>query len=399
MPCLKLSNNKLLPPNQRASDVAAKAVEGIADIQQQKTDAAFRVQGIQCVVYHRLNQGRKCSCQAHSQKLKSRLNENGEADRGFINNLLVGSEFGVVDYTPSPSVSSQGLSFEGPSSSEIPMLWNQVSNATQLEEEEVGDNGVVTKEQLEDQYDGFDPYALSFGDSACPLCFGTGFVNGFSVYNGLRTVVPCDDMNIGALGILHVDKYPFVAESSFFEFSLTLPRGFVGLDAFRLMNGWDVVRCQLFLDDEPATYKRILECADGKIHKVTGKFNEVQKFTHFEFQVNLSVKSSYIEFPKMQSEPRMDLLDPTSDFQLLLSPDIPHIGQRDIICDCLYGHALLVQDQSWLNTRMRQMISGWEVNVRVVQPQEVYFNLPRRKLTRTKDQTVNPVIGNIGNRP
>ena len=45
MPVLNLSNNQLLPPNQRAADVAAKAVEGIAKIQQQKINAAFHVQG------------------------------------------------------------------------------------------------------------------------------------------------------------------------------------------------------------------------------------------------------------------------------------------------------------------------------------------------------------------
>lgn len=66
MPVLHLSNNDLIPSNQRNSDVAAFAVEGIAAIQQQKTNAAFHVQGVQCILYRRLNTGMRCSCQTQN---------------------------------------------------------------------------------------------------------------------------------------------------------------------------------------------------------------------------------------------------------------------------------------------------------------------------------------------
>ena len=104
MPVLKLTNNQLLPANQRASDVAAFAVEGIADVQQQRINAAFHVQGVQALIYHRLNNGRKCSCQSHMHKLGARLNKDGTANPGLINELLTGVQFGTVQYTPSKNV-------------------------------------------------------------------------------------------------------------------------------------------------------------------------------------------------------------------------------------------------------------------------------------------------------
>ena len=102
MPVLNLSNNQLLPPNQRAADVAAKAVEGIAKVQQQKINAAFHVQGIQCILYHHLSSGKKCSCQSSSHKLNARLGKDGKASFGLINQLLTGGQFGVSDYDGSP---------------------------------------------------------------------------------------------------------------------------------------------------------------------------------------------------------------------------------------------------------------------------------------------------------
>ena len=399
MPVLNLTNNGLLPANQRASDVASFAVEGIVPVQQQRINAAFRVQGVQAVIYHRINQGKKCTCQSHGKSLNTRLNTSGNADPALINELLTGKRFGTSRYTPQPQNDTFGIVYTPlngePTSADLPRLWNDVTNPTH--QEEVGDNGVSNIDSLEDMYNGFDESALTFGDTNCPVCFGTGYVGGYVVYNGCRTVVPCNDMDLGS-GILNFQDYPNSCDSLTFSFPLVLPKGVVSIDCFRLRNTWDTVNCALYIDDIPVTTAVVKAKCDGGIHKVSGKFNTITKFTHFEFQANLSTKSAYVEFPKLAKSSRLDILDSTDNFQLLLSPDIPTIEKRDIICDCMHNKCLYVQDTTWLNTRQRQML-GWELNVRVVQPQESVFNLPRRKPVRTRNQTVNPVIGNITNRP
>ena len=261
----------------------------------------------------------------------------------------------------------------------------------------VGDDGVHRNTDLVDEYNGFDYDYATFGDHACPICFGHGYVGGYSVYNGYRKVIPCEDMNIGGTGILNVETSPYSASSQQLSFEITLPKGVVAIDACRLLNNWDVVPAQGTIDGLPMSPVVIRAKCDGKKHLIAYHFKEPTNFTHFEFQVNLSKKSAYLEFPKLSKNQRMDIIDRLDDFQLLLSPDIPTIDQEDVICDCMLGKAYYVQNTSWLNTRERQML-GWECNVRVVQPQEAFNHLPRRYRTKTRNMTVNPVIGNIGRR-
>ena len=261
----------------------------------------------------------------------------------------------------------------------------------------VGDNTVSRDTVVDDEYNGFDPSMLTLGDYSCPVCFGSGYVGGYSLYNGSRIVIPCDDMNLHG-GILNVENYPFSASAEYIEFSVVLPKGAIQIDSFRLLNNYDIVPCKILVDNQPINNSVLLSLCDGKLHRVSAKFNKITDFTHFEIQINQSVKSSYIEFPKLSKGSDLHLLDSTDSFQLLLSPDIPIIDRRDIITDTLYNKAYYVMDTSWLNTRQKQSL-GWEINVRVIQPQESFYNLPRRYRAKRKDATVLPVIGNIGNRP
>ena len=406
MPVLNLSNNQLLPANQRASDVAAKAVEGIAKVEQQRLNAAFHVQGIQCILYHHLEAGKKCSCQSSSRKLNARLGKDGKASYGLINQLLTGGEFGISDYDGSPLQAEKeaeiygndvlAYSGEDPTSSELPLIWNSARD-NEFDREALGDDGIHRNHDLADEYNGFDYDYATFGDHACPICFGHGYVGGYSIYNGYRKVIPCEDMNLGATGILHVETSPYSATSQQVSFEIILPKGMVALDACRLLNNWDVVSAQGTIDGLPLSPLVLQAKCDGRKHLIAYRFSEPTTFTHFEFQVNLSKKSAYLEFPKLAKNQRMDIIDRLDDFQLLLSPDIPTIEQEDIICDCMLGKVYYVQNTSWLNTRERQLL-GWECNVRVIQPQESFNHLPRRYRTKTRNMTVNPVIGNIGRR-
>lgn len=407
MPVLNLSNNQLLPPNQRAADVAAKAVEGIVPIQQQKMAAAFRVQGVQCIIYHQLHNGRKCSCQASGYKLNARLGKDGKAPSTLINQLLTGGDFGISNYDGSPlqaqktaeKIDGDVLAYSGPDpmSSELPTIWNSARD-NEFDKEAVGDDGIHRNETLEPEYNGFDYDALSFGDFSCPVCYGSGYVGGYAIYNGHRLVVPCEDMNIGGTGVLNVEDSPYSATASQISFEVVLPKGVVAIDACRLLNNWDVVNAEgAMIDGLPLSDLVIKAKCDGRKHIIAYRFKEPTTFTHFEFQANLSKKSAYLEFPKLSKSSRMDLIDRIDDFQLLLSPEIPMIRMQDIICDCMLGKAYYVQNATIWNTRERQLL-GWECNVRVIQPQESFWHLPRRYRTRTQTQTVNPVIGNIGRR-
>lgn len=85
-------------------------------------------------------------------------------------------------------------------------------------------------------------------------------------------------------------------------------------------------------------------------------------------------------------------MDSTDNFQIILSPDVPQIEPTDIIIESMWGKALMVQDKTWMNTRNRQMF-GYEINVRVIQPAELFYLLPKRKPI-TPNTTTNPVTSN-----
>lgn len=380
------SNNQLLPANQRNADVAEQAIKGIAPIMQQRNMAAFRVQGIEACLYNHLTAGRICSCQGKHKKINSRLNKDGKADEGFINQILTGTSFGTSQF----GIDDNDLEAYVPETADYPKNDFQVKSPQQtnpiaLEEETVS---------LDDIVGDFDAVALGITDSACPLCYGTGFIGGFSLYNGYRKVIPCEDFTLPADAELFIQKTPFSAKAKFTSVKVFLPKHAVAIDAFRLLNKMQVIQCMMFIDGKYADYKTVLSFCDGKEHLITMMSNNEFEFTHLEIQLNLSKESVFMEVPRMTKASALTVIDSTDPFQILLSPNIPHADKLDIITESMWGKALMIQDVSWHNTKERQML-GWECNARVIQQQEIFNFLPRRQRVPYKQQTTNAAIGNM----
>lgn len=397
MPCILPSNNRTLPPNARASDNASFAVENIADVQQQKMMAAFRVQGIRSCIYHHLNSGIICSCQGKNKKINERLDKDGKAPVGLINNILQGGDYGIYQYNtrtkdgiPNGDSRAEDLGEEYPFIASDPD--SDVYSMSGFVNEDDTDEPDTSLDEMIGEY---DVNAFGLTDVSCPICYGTGFVGGYSLFRGYRKVIPCEDFKIS--GELHIENSPFSAYVETLSCEVVLPKGAVGVDAFRLLNNQTVLY-GLCIDTIPISYPVILAKCDGKKHILTASFSQPQEVTHIEIQLNLSNESSYIELPKLNKTGDRNLLDSTSPFQILLSPDVPYIDTTDIIVESMWGKALLVQDYTWMNTRNRQMF-GYEINVRPIQPAELYYLLPKRMQIRQQNTTTNPVLGNIGRRP
>jgi hypothetical protein len=92
------SNNRVLPNNSRAVDVAHSSLARIAPVQARRYDAAFQVNGYNGILYHRMSSGYRCRCTNQSEVAASRLDIEGKADSGLISSLLTGQEFGVRPY-------------------------------------------------------------------------------------------------------------------------------------------------------------------------------------------------------------------------------------------------------------------------------------------------------------
>jgi len=403
VPYVSRTNNHILPANARAADVAEKAVKEIVPVQQRRYYDAFRVQGIECLAYNRLTSGRKCSCQASRKAINGLLNEEGKASVGTINKLLTGDmSFDVIPY-------DMGLDVDGGADGDTSPFATQNKNQGVFDIATLdgdfpfadvnpqgghfGDNGPIDKINIDDLVGDFDVGALGFSDVACPICFGSGFVGGFTAFHSFRKVLAVSDLYL-VEGEIDLIPKPWVARNvKGFNQKIVLPHGALCVDAFKVWNSIDIVPAVFSIDNVAVTSnQQLLTFCDGKPHLVTATFTG--DFTHFEIQFGLSHESLYFEFPKRPKSADTSLLEQMEPFQVIMSPNIPHINSMDVIVESQLGKTLVVQNVNPWRTRQRSLL-GPECQVRVIQPQEIFRVLPARGRIPTKDRTTLMTRDNV----
>lgn len=394
------TNNRILPNNSRAVDVARTAIEAITPIEQQRSMNAFRVQGYPGILYTYLLSGRPCTCQSANHALKRRLNQDGTATEGFIDELLNG--MGTVDV--SPYVSTDPNTPNATSPLDYFYEFNGVSDLTfdmgrsniQTDAPSWGANGPSQVPQSDSTVSGsnqttYDPTVFGYNDSACPVCFGTSFIGGYAPQSATRLVLPVQDWDAPASELLY-NRKPWGMTAGTATTEVILPLGAVGVDSMLLYDNDRMVPFQLSVDGDTINNSfQLMQRCDGKLH--TLKITAITNWTHFELQFVTTKTSLFFEFPKLGKSADLSLLERTEPFQLILSPNIPTVNARDVIVESTQGKALVVQGTNPWNTK-RGNILGWEVTVRPIQPQEILALLPKRGKVRTNQPAANPVVDN-----
>ena len=393
--------SRLNPANTRNADVAHKLIEHVAPMQQSKMQAAFRVNGIAGILYNKLQQGRPCLC--HRQNTEANvLSPDGKATSGTIDRIITGnSNFGISSY--SPMVDDTGFNNFGvrkTSPGNLQNEWlgdlNKVGNNlddefNSLYEEPIfGDNGQHSPDLI-DLLDGFDPAELGLSDVSCPICFGTNYVGGYSPFRSWRHVILSTELETVSS---FLELPSFALSPGTHNFKLTLPKGAIGLDVCRTMNGKFQTNSTFLLDNVDITRSRFVQYCDGKPHNFTIVTKE--PLTHVELQTPLSYESVYFEIPKLTKTPDISFLDQQEPFNIVVSPDIPHLETLDLIAESQFGRILVVQQSNQWNTRLKNML-GFECQVRVAQPQELWNILPRRGLT-TGQKRVRGATPSLGSK-
>ena len=410
--------NTLTPNNDKAVDVSSKLIKTIMPIQQQRVKDAFRVQGIRAVLYHRLTSGKPCTCVA-AQSEMSKLDPNGNGGVGFINEMLTGGQFGVEEYD-APTLGHFGsygnyspeTNFQRKSGSiqDRPPAPTNKLNAWLGIGDNYGDgthslnthveptastssNGII---DITSPYDNpnspFDPFAIGISESSCPICFGSGFVGGYSPYKTWRQVIVPSDMSSTSV----LDPLTWSLSPGTHTFRITLPKGAISVDSCRVFNGFTPVAYDLIVANQPIgnPHQLLLYC-DGKPHDVV--ITTADKLTHVELQFALDTESVYFEIPKLTKNHDISLLETTEPFQIQMPPDVPELGPLDIITESQLGKTLVVQTVNPWNTRDRALLA-WEAMARVIQPQEIYRILPFRKHL-SQQQPTRPVPVTRGSGP
>lgn len=400
MPIREQSNNRILPANARASDVASKAVQEFLAAEQSKNYAAFRVQGVEGLLYNRMTQGPKCTCQATERQLGSRLDLDGKASPGMINQLLTGDlSFTVSGYGANPRSQQEYNPLDALTSPHAPSNKNQgqfdiftaddseFMPVHQFTTPDFGDNGPVEPESIDDMVQDFDAARMGMTDAHCHICFGTGFVGGYAPFTAYRVVVPINEMDLD-LAEIDLTQRPWTSDIESVTMEITLPRYVIGLDCIRLMNGGEQVQAQFTLDGVSCDTIKLLRSCDGRRHVLGAIVAHGKRctVTHLELQLITSDQSPYFELPRLTKGSDTAKLEQLEPFTILLSANVPSVRGQDIIVERMFGKTLYVTDSNWHNTRNRNVL-GWECQVRVLQPQEIYTMLPKRGRTLTKPPT------------
>lgn len=403
MPIKSPTNNNVVPANARASDVATRAIQEVLKTQQTRYMSALRVQGYQGILYTRLKQGSKCTCQGAQKILNTRLGEDGKASEGTINKLLTGgADFGTVPYGSRPEpvvdVYNRETSSKAPKDKyqgvfDLAILdVSSQPRGSVVEEPSFADNGPINPDfDINDLAKDFDADDAGYTDSACTICFGTGFVGGYEAFSTYRRVyVPQDTaFSLKDSGI-NVATQPWeCVSSSYVECKVLFPKGACSTDSFKILNGKLSVAANFTVDGVAISQiSDLLQYCDGLPHTVGIKFLQPSTWTHFETQFAVSTDSPYFEFPKLTQGSDANLLDKTEPFQIIVGPNVPCLRTEDVIVESTFGKVLIVQNSNWWNTRDRNTL-GWECQVRVSQPQEAFNVLPRRGRIVTKGPTLS----------
>lgn len=391
------TNNRITPANNRAPDVANKALQAIIPIQQRRYQNAFKVTPYEVIVYHRLSQGIPCSCGASGKALNARLGEDGKAPIGKINELISGGfEFSIRPYgrdrkgegVAKPDTANgekeilSAFEYEEFEKGTMPPFRNTAaSDVFEANDIENVDLNTSVEAKMESIISDFDEESLGHSDAACSVCMGTGYVGGFSVYNGWRQVLtlqqPDSVFNVEA--VVDTLQRPFRMEDTLTaQFQLILPRGAVSVDAIKAWNLNKALPTKLAIDGTTLVRDSdILAFCDGRNHELVFSFTEKQTLTHFELQLSLSTNQGLVDFPKLSESGDMSKLERLEAFQLELSPSVPFIRARDLLSDSTFGKLLMVENASWWNDDKRQVL-GWSCSVRVTQPTELVNLLPKR---------------------
>jgi hypothetical protein len=397
VPVRNSTNNRILPANARAADVVEKAIQEIIPIQQAKTYAAFRAQGFECNHYSRLLQGRKCSCQATGKQLNGILGQDGKASAGDINSMLTGNmEFTITQYeqpnrkfpgnttqtSPDAPVNKfQGEFSLGSSGDDGDFPFEVISDGIP----DFHDNGPIEQQTIDDLAGDFDASVLGFSDVACPVCFGSGFIGGFSPLNSQRIVLTVADVKLSQEGEIDTVKRPWTARAKSFAVIVKLPRGAISVDVLRVWNMAKPANATFQIDGIPVnSVTDVLNACDGGPHVLFAEVNG--EFTHLEMQFGLSTESVFFEFPKRSFSSDTSLLEQMEPFQIIMSPNLPTVASRDIIVESQLGKVLIVQSVDPWESRQRNLL-GWNMQVRVIQPQELFRILPTRGRIMSKDRT------------
>jgi hypothetical protein len=115
-----------------------------------------------------------------------------------------------------------------------------------------------------------------------------------------------------------------------------------------------------------------------------------------ELQLHLTKDLVMVDFPKTNQNSDLTKLKAIDDVSLMVPPSMALIRRRDVVADVVTGEMYQVMSATdWKDSFKR--IHGWEVQARIIQPQELLSLLPRRRALAQQTTLLARRDANTGN--
>lgn len=378
-----LSNRRLHDKNTKAVPIAIDRIKTVAPIVQERYHNAFIVNGFPCLVYTKLETGIKCSCTIGREEspIQPILDESGNAPENVLQSLLADSDFRVDDYGIKPNNNKNPI--------KSIIIDSQNTERKEYDPSHEIDNPLSTEVEA-DINDTFLSMQSDFRSTRrCGICYGSGYVGGYSLHNGNRFVLSTTTNNFELHGTTidqttHPHSFSRNTHDAYVEFTLTLPWGALSVDSIQVYNNVEKLKNPILtIKDIGGEFKELTPAMIMTYTKgipIVVRISNFEEFTHLEIQFNMTKNPTYLEYPKFTKTGDLNVLDSTSAVQIIVSGLIYKIDAWDIIVDLHDRNRIRywrVTDSTNFQDR-NAAVYGWEVNARLIQPYEIFCNLPSR---------------------
>lgn len=341
---------------------------------------AISVDGTEAEIWIRQSAGRKCTCQHSpaiiSNSIDNQPFENETFDDDFGDDLVLEG----YDDTYNPNETSEDRNNEP-----TKVLRGPVNNQNWMSEFNVGSNMedmIQDSDTIQSIFNN-DVSSLLFGGdkSPCPICYGTGFTEGYRLVNGKRVVC---DATLPHEGLFTLSKetkpYSFdVAQGGYVEWYVEVPLYFEECMKISIYNGMVPINAliEFSIDHSnwlPLTYNNIKDLR-SKVNKIWIKVIGIEpiKFTHLEIVYRVAPFPK-VDMPNFAREQNFQFFEALMTTNCEISGNVPYIDRECVIGEANNGFLWKVVSATPNTTGSRQLFKT-DCELRLIQRSEALFLL------------------------
>ncbi len=447
MPLIQRYNRQQQPKNRPVVNTARSTLDAVTPLAQEQYNNSLAVNGVPILFFSRLRNGVPCTCTAlipppsspavpgdpysGSNQMPTEpgqmkmLDPQGFGTDEYIASMLEGSRVSINRYGARPE--AYETNDEHNPQRSVPFGPRNRWDSKQLKNSKMNQGAGDIDDPFIDELEPFDASDLTSVDggggfgggtlnssasTGCGVCMGTGFVGGFALTNGTRLVFDTQYRGWQPNGFMLVgDKHPNVYSaagpvisgtsltSPSAQITVLLPKGAVGVDAFRMMNNItqvDGVQFSIWSNGiwVPVDGNNLVDYCDGLYHQLLIVFttpgeNQTADFTHLELQFDMGGQPLYMEFSRLVESENVELPENVDPQNLVITPLIPLVRMRDVIFDTTHERIWILTNVQDFRDRVKNPF-GWEAQARLVQKFEIYNNFAPRRILQRHNKFAQP---------